>query len=229
MKNALLIAWSSLLLIISCENPAQDSPNTEVVLPSPDTTAARGVADSDRSATGGDFTIVPGVRAGSINADFTHNDLVRVFGANNVSMTEQFEGEGEDPHVLSVVYPNTGNELFIRWHPDQPLKKIASVRFESDRALWQTADGIKIGTTLEELVKINGKDFQFAGFEGDYAGRCNKWQGGAISSKVTVSLDPKKPEVVYGDQKLLGDGLFGSNHPTAKKADIRVLSVTVDF
>ncbi len=75
--------------------------------------------------------------------------------------------------------------------------------------------------------KINGKDFQFAGFEWDYSGYTNDWQAGRISKSLAVFLEPTNPEAVYPD--LLGDDLFSSNHPKAKAAQLKVRSMIIRF
>ena len=54
---------------------------------------------------------------------------------------------------------------FVTWEMGKEYQKIAEVLIENPNAPWMTNQGIGIGTTLEELIKINGKDIKFAGFE----------------------------------------------------------------
>ena len=51
----------------------------------------------------------------------------------------------------------------VEWQADFEFKKLDRIRIEGEGAQWVTEEGIKIGTTLEELVNINGKDFNFYG------------------------------------------------------------------
>jgi len=38
-------------------------------------------------------------------------------------------------------------------------------RLQKADSKWATADGLKVGSTLQELEKINGKPFKFMGFD----------------------------------------------------------------
>ena len=93
--------------------------------------------------------------------------------------------------------------------------------------MWKTDNGIAIGTTLEELVKINGKDFTFAGFEWDYAGVVTDWNTGKIDKKLGIYLEPTNMEAIFPD--LIGDKEFPSSNEKAKAAGLKVASFVVKF
>ncbi len=172
------------------------------------------------------WTCIPGEKVGLINKNFTEAAIIKAYGKENVKREEISMGEGEVA-IATVVFPKTDNEIFISWQLDQPFQVISEILIENEKSPWGTSQGVSIGTTLEELVKINGKDFKFAGFEWDYSGYTNDWQEGRISKNLAVFLEPTNPEAVYPD--LLGDELFSSNHPKAKIADLKVRSMIIRF
>lgn len=172
------------------------------------------------------WTCIPGEKIGLINKSFTEGDIIKAYGVENVNRKEIGLGEGEMTNA-TIVFPNTENEISIIWKRDQPYKAIEQITIDHQDASWATNQGIGIGTTLEELIKINGKDFQFAGFEWDNSGYTNEWAGGKIPKSLVVYLEPSKPEAVYPD--LLGDGLFSSNNPKAKEADLKVRGLAFKF
>jgi len=169
---------------------------------------------------------IPGKQVGKILNNSSEAAIIAAYGKENVVHRDIGLGEGETAEG-TVVFPDTENELIIEWVAGQAYKKLAKIRIEKNNASWKTDQGIGIGTTLTELQKINGKDFKFAGFEWDYAGFTNDWQGGKIDKKLTVFLEANKPEAIYPD--LLGDKLFPSNHPKAAAADLRVRSLVINF
>lgn len=172
------------------------------------------------------WTCVPGEKVGLINKNFTEADIIKVYGKENVSRQEISMGEGEVA-TSTVVFPKTDNEIFVSWQLDKPFQIITEILIENEKSPWGTSQGVSVGTTLEELIKINGKDFQFAGFEWDYSGYTNDWQAGRITRSLAVFLEPSNPEAVYPD--LLGDSLFSSNHPKAKTAELKVRSMIIRF
>ena len=172
------------------------------------------------------WTCVPGEKVGLIHKNFTEEAIIKVYGKENVKREQISLGEGE-VSTATVIFPKTDNEIFITWQLDQPFQVISEILIENENAPWGTSQGISIGTTLEELIQINGKDFKFTGFEWDYSGYTNDWQDGRISKKLAVFLEPANPEAVYPD--LLGDELFASNHPKAKTAGLKVRSMIIRF
>ncbi len=180
----------------------------------------------DASKNIANWTCVPGEKVGLINKNFTEADIIKAYGKENVNRQEISMGEGEVA-TSTVVYPNTDNEIFISWQLDKPFQVITEILIENEKSPWGTSQGVSIGSTLEELVKINGKDFQFAGFEWDYSGYTNDWQDGRISKSLAVFLEPTNPDAVYPD--LLGDDLFPSSHPKAKAANLKVRSMIIRF
>jgi hypothetical protein len=226
--NQFKLLWVVLVIgFFACK----DAPTDTITVPVVDTAASRGVerrivADPPEVT---DFIIIPKVKVGPITANYNQDSLIATFGLNNVITDEVAEGDGLNSYMITTVYPNTNKALYVRWAKGLDLKKIQSVRFEADSSVWKTEQGLTIGSTLDQIVAANGKDFKFYGFDIDQNGSTNLWEGGKLSKNLSVVLNPTKPEVVYQEPKLVGDGTFSSANPQAKKAGLRILSMSVQF
>jgi len=167
---------------------------------------------------------IPGKQVGLIKNTSTEADIIKAYGKSNVIRRTIGLGEGETTDG-TVVFPDTDNEVTIEWAKDKAFQKPAKVRIEKANTAWKTDQGIGVGTTLAQLEAINGKDFKFAGFEWDYAGIANNWQGGNIDKRLTVFLEANNPKALYPD--LIGDSLFDASNPKAKAADLRVRTLII--
>jgi len=172
------------------------------------------------------WTCVPGKQVGLITPKSTEGDIIFAYGKENVTRGEIGLGEGFMAKG-TILYPNTENELSIIWKEDQPYKQIQSIRVMKEGTQWKTAEGISIGTSLEDLIKINGKDFKFAGFEWDFAGVVLDWDGGTIDKNLKMYLEPTNEEAIFPD--LLGEETFSTSLPKAKEAGLKVGSFEIVF
>ncbi len=200
-------------------NSTKETPNVNVAPTTPRTV-------SQPRSVNAQWLCIPGKQVGKIKSTSNEAAVIAAYGKENVVRRTIGLGEGETTEG-TVVFPDTDNELIIEWADGQAFQKPAKIRIEKNNAQWKTDQGIGIGTTLAELQQINGKDFKFAGFEWDYAGFTNAWEGGKVNEKLTVFLDANNPEAVMPD--LMGDELFSSSHPKAAAADLRVRSLVILF
>lgn len=172
------------------------------------------------------WTCIPGEQVGRIKANFNGSDIYQTFGQENVLETEIGLGEGETKKGL-VVFPKTNNEIQVLFQGNEEMTKLESIRIKGTDSKWKTDSGIKVGTPLEALVAANGKDFNFYGFEWDYAGKLADWNGGKLNDKLSVFLEATNEEAVFPD--LLGDKEFSSSNPKAREAGLKVSEILINF
>ncbi len=184
------------------------------------------IVGTERKNNESNWLCIPNKQVGLIKAKDDEEKIIESFGKENVIRDNVGIGEGEMT-AATIVFPNTANELIIEWQSEYEYKKLSRIRIERENAEWVTEEGIKIGTTLQELLEINGKDFYFYGFGWDYGGTTNEWEDGNVNSQLTVFLDPQKQGGV--PQELLGDGLFSSSNPKAKEAQLEVAAFIIYF
>ncbi len=172
------------------------------------------------------WTCIPGVQVGRIKANFTDSDIYKTFGKENVMETEIGLGEGETKKGL-LVFPKTNNEIQVLFEGNEQMAKLESIRIKGINSKWKTDSGIQVGMPLEGLVLVNGKDFNFYGFEWDYAGKLANWNGGKLNNKLSVFLEATNEEAVFPD--LLGDKEFSSSNPKAREAGLKVSEILINF
>ncbi len=207
-----------LVLFISCEFGSSSTGTT--------TGAATDTTAKPAAVTPTDWVCIPHRKVGLITKDATEEAIKYVYGADQVKRQEIGLGEGETT-MGTIVFPGTANELIVEWTQDDPYKTISRIRIEKAGTQWKSKEGITIGTTLEELVKLNRKDFKFFGFEWDYSGSLDSWEGGQIQADLKVVLTPENPKAVF--PKLVGDRSFSSSNPIAKEANLKVSALIIEM
>ncbi|HOF34951.1 MAG TPA: hypothetical protein PK624_13415 [Spirochaetota bacterium] len=179
-----------------------------------------------------DWIIVPGEKVGGITQNCTKKDLIDIFGKNNVFECNIDLSEGES--VVGVkVFKDTSNELEILWK-DTKFQKIDRIIIRSKGTQWKTIDGITIGTSLSNIVKMNEKEVTILGFEWDYAGTLVSWNNGKLEKKYDVgkkfamsfeSLSGK----VNNYESVMGDKQLKSDNEVIKSMILKVASMAVIF
>lgn len=156
-----------------------------------------------------DWLCIPGERVGPINSNTSEKDLKVIFGDKNVITENSTDAEG-NPLILTFVYKETKNVFIIRWVDEEKRDKPMWVGITGDEGSdWKTKEGIKIGTTIEELNKINGKPFIFSGFGWDYAGTVTSWENGELGKYkgfgITIGMKKEGPMKYLGDKGISSD------------------------
>jgi hypothetical protein len=168
------------IILFSCKNKKNNDSTNTVTQPNV-TEYSNVTTKEDTSAS--NFTVMPKQQVGNVISSMSEADLKRVYGEKNVARVNRGD-------VKTVIYPNSDNELEISWKKGQEYKKleVAIIR----KGDWKTAEGIQIGSTVEDLERINGKKIDLYTLEDGIA--IVRWQGGSVNKnlKVLVNLDTKK-------------------------------------
>jgi hypothetical protein len=139
-----------------------------------------------------DWLIVPGARVGAITSKSTLADVARTYGEANVRLTRVHGAEGDGGVVALVLFPDDSlRRLEVAFSDTINLRYPRMVRFRGSSSVWHTVGGISLGTTVDELQKLNAKPFEFNGFGWDYGGQIVNWHGGTMSrdSSIAIRLD----------------------------------------
>ncbi|MGV3659013.1 MAG: hypothetical protein ACO1TE_02480 [Prosthecobacter sp.] len=146
-----------------------------------------------------DNTIVLGQRVGLIKPGMKAADLERAYGKKNLKLTELPGPEGST-YPGAKLFEGTDRELEIAW--DEEKKVVADINVVGKA--WKFENGLKLGMSLEEVEKINGKPFLVNGFGWDYGGYAN-FEGGKLEAKVGIRFDTtaeKVSESLSGDKQI---------------------------
>lgn len=180
-------------------------------------------ADPLLSSGVNDFRIEPGVRAGILTRESTHQSLVQLLGPEAVIKEDLHVGESTWVQG-TIIYPNTNNELLIYWQ-NEDYETIRQIAISKPGGQWQTMKGIHIGQSIKEVTAINGGPFNLTGFQWDYAGKTLNWQGGKLSTHLTLAFDYNGDISIY--PFLIGDKIISSDNSSLLKLDPRVRQIIV--
>ena len=135
------------------------------------------------------WIIVGGTRVGDVTKNTTLAQLKSSYGARNVKDSDF--SQGAKKFLTSKVFEGQPNEFEVYWSDTVSRKNPIMVKV-TGLGDWRTTQGISVGSTLQELVAINRKDFYFLGFNNnEYNGIYNgkvKWNKGEVDNKIGVSL-----------------------------------------
>lgn len=132
-------------------------------------------------------------------AGMTSEDIKRNYTDANITEDIGVFEEGTEERPYTTLYKGTPDEIQITW-ADDARSQIYDIRF-SDAGKWASSTGIKVGTTYNELNRLNGKEISFYGFGWDYSGAV-MWNDGKLeNSNIIVFLEAQGiPQKFYGDQ-----------------------------
>jgi len=176
-----------------------------------------------------DWLIIPGERVGSITPKSSEKQLIEFFGEENVKREEIVVGEGEGYEIATFIFKGTKNEILVKWQDDKVLNKPSSISIYKEGTQWKTPEGITVGTTLSEINKINGMDFDISGLGWQFGGFVNSWNKGTLSKYKDRSLTIRFNGSPLSS-KFYGSGkYFSSKDPGAINAGLIVDLIRIKF
>lgn len=172
---------------------------------------------------------------GSINVHTTRQDLVRMYGANNVVDRDVDVGEGEEEPGTILFPSDPERSIAILWNDEQNKTNPSSLTIRGNKSRWKALHDISLGTTLKQLERLNGEPFHMAGYDWDYSGTVLSWDNGtltvdlgqfdpkerALHGRVILRLDcdtaSMKRLTEEESMQVMGDRNFSSAHPVLQK------------
>ncbi|MGF1514720.1 MAG: hypothetical protein ACFB5Z_13645 [Elainellaceae cyanobacterium] len=180
----------------TAQNPRTQAPQTQAPQTKPNRTQP--------APAGYDTTIVPGERVGPITRNTSRQDLVDLFGEQQLVDMEVHVGEGFTEPGVEIALDD-GHTLSLIW-TDDTQSGVREVRTLGPA--WQTPEGIHVGMPLEGFKQVAG-DFEFYGFGWDYGGTVvldsTRVAQYADNLTVRMAVDGSQPT-----QALLGDTQYSS-------------------
>jgi hypothetical protein len=170
---------------------------------------------------------------GPLTPEGSEIELRERYGPSAVDSARIELGEGETTPG-AVLYPGDSlRRAEIVWKDTLSRRRPARVILRGTRSKWQVGRGISLGTSLQELERLNGRPFILAGFGWDYAGVVTDWKGGALDSTlagIKLYLDPgpaQQQSAAYS--QVLGDRDYSSDLPAMQQLNPKVGQIFVDF
>ncbi|PRY50908.1 hypothetical protein B0I27_108116 [Arcticibacter pallidicorallinus] len=181
---------------------------------------------------GGDPTEITCWGIGDIELEDSYDILVEKAGLDHVKQDSLFK-EGMFERVITRVWPNTEKEITVYWKEKKaPLVTIEMLELRDSASVYHFANGLKIGSTLQDLVKENGGiEFSFYGFGWDNGGTIVDFNSGKLSNNLPcfqgVLALPQEASADAGAGELMGDKLIKSSHPLFSKFNPRLVNIKI--
>ncbi len=168
---------------------------------------------------------------GEIEFDDNPESLTQKIGEENLTTDSLFE-EGMHEGFVTKVWKGTPREVVIYWREKiRPVRKIAFMETRHPSSVYHFSNGIRVGTTVNELVKLNGgKEIGFYGFGWDYAGTFESFNGGKLAGNIpcfggVIGLDSLSYATIQTD--LLGDHVINSSQLGSLVKKARLISIRI--
>jgi hypothetical protein len=157
---------------------------------------------------------------GLVPLDATYETILRTFGKEKVTDEKMYRAPDSDETVIkTVINKDKIDEIIIQWDDSLFHKKIISIEAYRENHPYKTSNGVHYGTTLAELVTINGAKISFTGFGWDFGGLLTNFHGGKLTYKegkpnITYDVDIRLTQQY---DEIMGDQTIDTEMPKAKK------------
>jgi hypothetical protein len=177
-----------------------------------------------------DFVLKPCYGSSILNAQTSEGDLVKIVGKKNVERVERLYAEDTERIIGSVFFKDSPSYFFIKWKDTVNFKNPDWMEIHGDKSIWMLDNGIKIGTDLKELVKLNGKQFTFSGFDWDYGGYATFEKGKLENDCYSIKLYYNYKDLFESEwNQIVGDKVVSTSNPVLKKIKVYVDSIIFYF
>ena len=175
-----------------------------------------------------DSTLITDSSWGAINDRTDFAGLQKIFGTENVKDERICGAECVDSVDVTIIYPGDRKEIVVYWQDTNYHKDIAFLQSGMYDAPYHTASGLKIGSSLADLLRINGQKINFSGFGWDYGGYIQSYNNGTMEkSPVQFRLDLDFTEST--DNELMGDVELNTDMPSVKKELNKIAISQISF
>lgn len=162
-----------------------------------------------------DSTLVTDSAWGAITPQTDFAGLQKIFGAANIKDERICGAECVDSVNVTFIYPGTDKEITVYWDDSAYHKTMVYLETYNENSPYRTATGLRIGSTLKQLLDLNGQKITFSGFDWDYGGSVQSYNNGSMEkSGVGFQLGLGS----YPDNSLSGDMTLDTEMPSVKKA-----------
>jgi hypothetical protein len=158
-------------------------------------------------------------------ASMTDVDLRKRFGPENVttgSVADPFGSEGDETEGTLLFAKDENARLEIAWRDIDGARRLALIRRLADRGRWHTSSGIRSGTDLKTIEKLNRRPFRLVGLAFDLQGTVVWWSGGRLEADDSADChigmrlrvnSSRTGATAALERQVTGDKEFSSGHP----------------
>lgn len=170
---------------------------------------------------------------GKITFDDTYQDIVSKAGAANVKLDSVFVNGVFEHTFATKVWKGTAGEITINWQESSPpYETIQNIIIDQPGSTYVLQNGVKLGSPLSLLNKLNGKPVMLIGFAGKNAGTLMSFNGGNLTNQIPcvrgVFALPKMKSYPKEVNAVLTANLVQSDQPAFKIYDPTLVKIIVN-
>ena len=183
------------------------------------------LTDDETQATAmNDFLIVPGIGVGQVRIGNTQKDVEKIFGEQFITSGIIYDKEFDWPGFY--IFKNSPHEL--QCAVDEKTGNVFNIIIRQPGGYWATAEGVKIGTKLDDLVKMNGKPISFSGFGYVYAGTLRSFNKGKLSIyQDNLGIVIGEPDNLEGLDEFMGDKDCSTSNKKILDKGVKVAEINI--
>ena len=165
---------------------------------------------------------------GMFARDSDYTKLAAAFRSENVDLAAVDAGDGKKA-MASVLFPNHPKRRLEVWWRDEANHSGTYLIVIGGQSTWTGPNGVRLGSGMAALEKLNSKPFRLMGFGKDGVATVTDWQNGALGQlpgdcamRVSFLLDPKTPaaarNAVSSDKEFVSsDAIVRAVKPTVSE------------
>jgi len=150
-------------------------------------------------------------------------------GRQNISQDSLFL-EGGFQGIFTTLWKGQDKEVKIHWKEKEvPFKTIDYLEIDRPDSPYQFTNGIKIGTSLKEIEKLNGLPLNLYGFGWDYGGTFIDFGQGKLQGDIpcfggVFSIDDSAYDTA---KEILGDKKVSSDNAAFAKTEAKLSKIRI--
>jgi predicted GNAT family acetyltransferase len=153
--------------------------------------------------------------------------LIAKYGERSVILDTSIIS-GDDTLRGAIIFPGTAKQASVFFHEG----KISDVSIQGESSAWKTASGLYLGLSLQEVEKINAKNFTISGFGWAHGGSVVSWEGGKLAGDSTLthlaSFRNKRQNISVEEfNKVSGEAEFDVRHPSIQQMNPTLEQITI--
>lgn len=153
--------------------------------------------------------------------------LIAKYGAKSVIVDTSIV-TGDDTLRGAIIFPGTAKQANVFFHEG----KISDVSVQGESSVWKTASGLYLGLSLQDVEKINAKNFTISGFGWAHGGSVVSWEGGKLAGDSTlthlVSFRNKRQNISIEEfKKVSGEAEFDVRHALIQQMNPALEQITI--
>ena len=170
---------------------------------------------------------------GVFGRDSSHAKLAMAFRSRNVAFT-QVDAASGGKVMASVLFAKDPKRRLEVWWSKPASRTDTHLIVINGRSDWIAPGDLRLGLTLADLERLNGKPFKLIGFDKNNVAALSDWNGGSLSAlpggcKIGVSLRAALTTSASDLSALSADRAFTSADSAMRAANPTVTEILVAY